>query len=78
MAVYGIAPIIWTPLSDYFGRRAVLIAKLMIFVGANSGLLFAENFLSLMLLRAAQAFGAAHLACIGETTPTLSLWITNV
>lgn len=66
MAVYGIAPIIWTPLSDYFGRRAILIVKLLIFVGANIGLLFAGSFLALILLRVAQALGGAHLACIGS------------
>jgi len=66
MVVQGIAPLIWMPLGDFFGRRFALIATLVVFVGANLGLLFSSNFLSLMLLRAIQAFGSADLPIIGE------------
>ncbi|KAE9369818.1 MFS general substrate transporter [Stipitochalara longipes BDJ] len=65
MVVQGIAPLFWIPLGDCFGRRFTLIATLAIFVGANVGLLFSNSFLSLMLLRAAQAFGSADLPIIG-------------
>jgi MFS family permease len=71
MAVQGISPFVWMPLGDYFGRRFALIATLAIFVGANTGLLFSNSFLSLMLLRAAQAFGSADLPIIGETLSPL-------
>jgi MFS family permease len=67
MAVQGFAPLVWMPLGDYFGRRFVLVATLAVFVGANVGLLFSNSYLSLMLLRAAQAFGSADLPIIGET-----------
>jgi MFS family permease len=66
MASQGIAPLIWMPLCDYFGRRLTLIATLVVFVGANAGLLFAKKISSLMLLRAAQAFGSAYLSTLGE------------
>ncbi|KAF4626811.1 hypothetical protein G7Y89_g11352 [Cudoniella acicularis] len=65
MAVQGIATLIWMPLCDYFGRRLTLIATLTIFEGANAGLLFSNGFVSLMLLRAVQALGSAHLSTIG-------------
>ncbi|KAH9205326.1 major facilitator superfamily domain-containing protein [Leptodontidium sp. 2 PMI_412] len=65
MAVQGIAPLIWMPLGDYFGRRFALVAALAVFVGANAGLLFSNSFLYLMLLRAAQAVGSADLPIIG-------------
>lgn len=71
MAIQGIAPLIWMPLGEYFGRRFALIATLVVFVGANVGLLFSNSFLSLMLLRAAQAFGSADLPIIGEIAFTL-------
>ncbi len=66
MGVQGIAPLVWTPLGDYFGRRFALIATLFVFVGANAGLLFSNSFLSWMLWRAAQALGSAHLSMMGE------------
>jgi MFS family permease len=66
MAVQGIAPLVWMPLGDYFGRRFALIATLAVFVGANAGLLFSKSFISLMLLRALQAFGSANFPMIGE------------
>lgn len=56
------------PLGDYFGRRLVLVGTLAVFVSANAGLLYSNSFLSLMLLRAAQAFGSADLPVIGEIT----------
>ena len=68
MAVQGIAPLVWMPLGDYFGRRFALIATLAVFVGANAGLLFSKSFISLMLLRALQAFGSANFPMIGEAT----------
>jgi MFS family permease len=67
MAVQGMAPLVWIPLGDYFGRRFSLIATLTVFVGANAGLLFSKSFVSLMLLRALQAFGSANFPTIGET-----------
>jgi len=71
MAVQGMAPLVWMPLGDYFGRRFALIATLAVYVGANAGLLFTKSFLSLMLLRALQAFGSASFPMIGETTSLL-------
>ena len=71
MAVQGIAPLVWMPLGDYFGRRFALIATLAVYVGANAGLLFTKSFISLMLLRALQAFGSANFSMIGETTSLL-------
>jgi MFS family permease len=74
MAVQGIAPLVWMPLGDYFGRRFVLTATLVVFVGSNIGLLFSKSFLSLILLRAAQALGSADLPIVGEiilTPPSL-------
>ncbi len=66
MAAQGMAPLVWMPIGDYFGRRFALIATLAVFVGANAGLIFSKSFLSLMLLRALQAFGSANFPMIGE------------
>jgi MFS family permease len=71
MAVQGMAPLVLMPIGDYFGRRFALIATLAVFVGANAGLLFSKSFISLMLLRALQAFGSASFPMIGETTSLL-------
>jgi MFS family permease len=71
MAVQGMAPLVWMPIGDYFGRRFALITTLAVFVGANAGLLFSKSFISLMLLRALQAFGSASFPMIGETTSLL-------
>lgn len=66
MLIQGLAPLFWTPLGDCFGRRLILIAKLVIFVAANAGLLGSHIFASLMVVRAIQAFGSAHLSVIGN------------
>jgi MFS family permease len=78
MAVQGIAPLVWMPLGECVGRRLALIATLAVFVGANAGLLFSNNFLSLMLLRAAQAFGSADLPLLGKVSVTSGMQQTSV
>ena len=73
MAVQGIAPLICMPLDDCLGRRFALISTLAVFVAANVGLVFSSDFISLMLLRAAQALGSADLPVIGKFLHSLAI-----
>lgn len=53
------------PLSDRFGRKPMLMLGLAIYVLASLGTLFAESYLWLLLLRAAQGIGSASPRVVG-------------
>ncbi|KAH8591353.1 major facilitator superfamily domain-containing protein [Bisporella sp. PMI_857] len=65
VVVHGIAPFLSTPLSERWGRRPILIAAMLVFSGANIGLVFVKNLAGFFLLRALQSLGAAPLPLIG-------------
>ncbi|TVY71173.1 Itaconate transport protein [Lachnellula suecica] len=61
MVFQGIAPFFWMPLCNTLGRRPIFIVTLIIFVGANIGLVFSKSFAALMVLRSVQSIGSAAL-----------------
>lgn len=54
-------------LADRFGRRAVLIASLGLYIVAGTGCAFAPNFGTLLALRFLQGMGAAPLGVLNAT-----------
>lgn len=53
----GLAPILFSNLSDKLGRRVIIIACLVMYIAANIGLALNTLFSGLILLRCLQAFG---------------------
>lgn len=60
----GISPMLWASLSDTFGRRPILIACLIIYIGADIGLALANSYGVLFGMRILQAFGIASTVAI--------------
>ncbi|VBB71318.1 Putative protein of unknown function [Podospora comata] len=65
MAVQGVAPSFWGPLSDTRGRRVTFICTFGVYLIANLGLAFSDDFASLMAFRAIQAAGSAATISVG-------------
>lgn len=56
---FGLAQLVFGPLSDRYGRRAPLIAGLVVYVIAAFACVFAPSFGALLMLRFVQGLGAA-------------------
>lgn len=69
MIFQGIAPFFWMPLCGALGRRPIFIIALIVFIGANIGLVFSKTFAALMILRAAQSIGSAALTATCKLPP---------
>ncbi|KAK0719206.1 major facilitator superfamily domain-containing protein [Lasiosphaeris hirsuta] len=65
MAVQGLAPSFWGPLSDTRGRRITFIGTFTVYLLANVGLAFSRDFTTLMVFRAVQAAGSAATISVG-------------
>ena len=63
--VQGIAPNIWGPLSDTYGRRMMFIGTFVVYMIANISLAFSRSFATLMAFRGLQAAGSAATISIG-------------
>lgn len=59
MVGFGLAQIVYGPLSDRFGRKPVLVAGLAVFCIASVGSVFATSFDMLLLSRLVQGIGVA-------------------
>ncbi|KAI1178949.1 major facilitator superfamily domain-containing protein [Nemania sp. FL0916] len=56
----GISPVIFGPLSDYYGRRPLFLITLLLYVVGNVGLSVNDrNYAVLLVLRAVQSLGAS-------------------
>jgi len=64
---YGIATLGWGPLSDRFGRRAVILTSLFLFVGLTAATASASNVTAFVAWRAATGAGASGIVPIGLT-----------
>ena len=64
MIVQGLAPPLWGPLSDSFGRRPIVLINLVIASAASLGLAFTHAYWLLLVLRMVQAFGATSAVAI--------------
>ncbi|VUC31479.1 unnamed protein product [Clonostachys rosea] len=67
LAMQGISPMLWGPLSDRYGRRPSYLLCLLILVGSTIGLALCpvSQFWLLLLLRALQAGGCASTIALG-------------
>lgn len=83
MIIQGLAPSFWGPLSDTKGRRITFIGDLcrifpgstinvttgtfLVYLGANLGLAFSNDFTYLMVFRGIQAAGSAATISVGQS-----------
>jgi hypothetical protein len=65
MLMQGLAPSLWGPLADSYGRRPILILTLIVYILANLGLGLSKSFATLMTFRGFQAIGSASTIAIG-------------
>lgn len=64
MLGFGCAQILFGPLSDRFGRKAVLIPAILFYAVAAIADAFADSYTALLLLRLAQGIGAAAVRIV--------------
>jgi len=64
---YGIATLAWGPLSDRFGRRAVILVSMMLFIVLTGATASASGVASFIVWRAATGAGASGIVPIGLT-----------
>ncbi|CDZ98104.1 Synaptic vesicle transporter SVOP and related transporters (major facilitator superfamily) [Phaffia rhodozyma] len=64
----GSAPLIWAPLSGFYGRRNVYLASLPIFIGGSIGCSFSNTLGSLIATRCLQAIGGSAVLSVGAGT----------
>ncbi|KAK3382068.1 major facilitator superfamily domain-containing protein [Lasiosphaeria ovina] len=65
MAVQGVAPSLWGPLSDTHGRRITFISTFAVYLVATICLVFSKSLAGLMVFRALQAAGSAATISVG-------------
>jgi DHA1 family bicyclomycin/chloramphenicol resistance-like MFS transporter len=64
MLGFGVAQVIFGPLSDRFGRKAVLIPGVMFYAVSSVAAAFADSFALLLLFRVTQGIGAASVRIV--------------
>ncbi|KAF2177631.1 MFS general substrate transporter [Zopfia rhizophila CBS 207.26] len=65
LLIQGIAPLLWTPLSNNKGRRPTYIYTFIIYIFSNFALSISPNLATLLIFRSFQAFGSTSLLAIG-------------
>ena len=66
--VSGIAPLIWNPFANVFGRRPVYILSTLVAVGTAIGSGLVDDFSSLLALRSFNGIGAGVAGGLGSAT----------
>ncbi|TDZ68043.1 Itaconate transport protein [Colletotrichum trifolii] len=67
LAMQGVSPMLWGPLSDRYGRRPVFVVCLTVLIGACIGIALCptDAFWPLLVLRCLQAAGCASTIALG-------------
>jgi multidrug resistance protein len=68
LAVLGAAPLIWAPLSGYWGRRIVYLVSLPLFVAGSVGCALCNDLPSLIGTRILQGIGSSAVLAVGAGT----------
>lgn len=65
MVIQGIAPSIWCPIADFYGRRFIYISCFIIYACANLGIALCTSYWQLFALRIVQAAGSSSMIALG-------------
>lgn len=61
---YAISTLFWGPLSDKYGRKAILVAGSLVYIFACAGIAITGSIMVLLVLRAVQAAGCAAVSAV--------------
>ena len=61
----GLAPLIWSPLSGFYGRRPIYMASMPILMVASIGVALSPNVGALIGTRILQAIGGSSVLAVG-------------
>ncbi|KAL7416263.1 major facilitator superfamily domain-containing protein [Mrakia frigida] len=67
-AVLGAAPLIWAPLSGFYGRRPIYLISLPVHIAGSLGVVFSNSLGALIATRVIQAIGACAALSVGAGT----------
>jgi len=68
LIVMGVTPLLWAPMSTFYGRRPIYLASIPLFVAGSIGVAVSQTYAQLMGTRILQAFGASSGLAIGAGT----------
>jgi multidrug resistance protein len=62
---YGVAPMVWAPLSERLGRRPIYITTLSLYILTSIGCALSHNIVSLLVMRILQACSSSAASAVG-------------
>ena len=65
IVMIGFAPVVWSPLSGFYGRRPIYLASMPIMVVSSVGVALSNNVASLVATRILQAIGCSCVLAVG-------------
>jgi MFS family permease len=74
IAILGVAPLFWRPLSNRFGRRPIFLLSLICSFAGNIGCAKSRNYAQMAACRAIVAFFISPAAAIGSAVVTESFF----
>jgi MFS family permease len=68
IVVIGVAPIIWSPLSGFYGRKPVYLASMPITIAGSIGVALSRNVGDIIGTRVLQGIGSSAVLAVGAGT----------
>jgi len=68
IVIIGIAPIIWSPLSGFYGRKPVYLASIPIAIAGSIGVAVSRNVGDIIGTRILQGIGSSAVLAVGAGT----------
>lgn len=68
LLIIGFAPIIWSPLSGFYGRKPIYLASMPITIAGSIGVALSRNVGDLIGTRVLQGMGSSCVLAVGAGT----------
>jgi len=68
IVIIGVAPIIWSPLSGFYGRKPVYLASMPITIAGSIGVALSRNVGDIIGTRVLQGIGSSAVLAVGAGT----------
>lgn len=68
IVVIGVAPVIWSPLSGFYGRKPVYLASMPITIAGSIGVALSRNVGDIIGTRVLQGIGSSAVLAVGAGT----------